>query len=121
VPECPTTDGRLLVFGVWGKGVRVVNSFCPHHDRDAVRPAVRGILGDCAPGKPEGPAPVDREALIGLILSGLPPMSLKLAVLQLAGMGTQEALDKLGVRPDHRSRVITGRTGGTPKRARNRR
>jgi hypothetical protein len=48
-------------------------------------------------------------------------MSLRLALLELAGLSTPDALTKLGVRRDHHSRVIAGRTGGTPKRARNRR
>ena len=109
VPKCPTTDDRLLVFGVWGKGVRVVNSFCPHHDKDAVRAIVRGLVGDCAPGKPDGPAPVDRDALIELALSEMPPTSLRLAMLELAGMSTPDALDKLGIRRENRSRVISGR------------
>jgi uncharacterized protein YjiS (DUF1127 family) len=41
---------------------------------------------------------------------------MRLAMLELAGMSTREALDKLGVRRENRSRVIAGRTGGASKR-----
>jgi hypothetical protein len=64
------------------------------------------------------PAPIDPEALAALALSGMQPMSLKLAMLEMAGVGTREALDKLGVRREHRSRVINGRA---PIRVQNRR
>jgi len=49
------------------------------------------------------------EQLADLAHSGMPPMSLKLALLELSGMSTTAALDDLGVRRENRSRVITGR------------
>jgi hypothetical protein len=52
---------------------------------------------------------IDPAALAELALSGMPPISLKLALLEMAGMSTPEALDKLGVRRENRARVITGR------------
>lgn len=54
--------------------------------------------------KPPGPS--DLQALA---LAAMPPMSLRLALLEMAGMSTPEALDKLGVRRENRSRVIAGR------------
>jgi uncharacterized protein YjiS (DUF1127 family) len=36
-------------------------------------------------------------------------MSMKLALLEMSGMSTPEALDYLGVRRENRSRVIAGR------------
>ena len=65
--------------------------------------------------------PVRHDDLITLALSDLPPMTLRLELLRLAGLGTAEALDKLGVRPDNRARVIGARTGGASKRTRSRR
>jgi hypothetical protein len=54
---------------------------------------------------------IDHDELIALVLSDLPPMTKHLRILQLAGLGTDEALDKLGVRRENRSRVIAGKTG----------
>ena len=60
--------------------------------------------------------------LIALVLEeDMPPMTLRLRLLQLTGMSTPEALDKLGVRRENRSRVISGQTGGASKRMQNRR
>ena len=58
------------------------------------------------------------EQLADLALSGMQPMSLKLALLELSGMSTTAALDKLGIRRENRARVITGRAS---KRMQNRR
>jgi hypothetical protein len=66
-------------------------------------------------------APIDHDELIALALADMPPMTRRLEMLRLAGIGTAEALDKLGVRPDNRARVIGARTGGASKRTRNRR
>lgn len=116
-PLCGTK--RAIEFGVHGSGIRW-NSFCGEHSKDTLRPAMRELLGACMPGK-SAPAPIDREKLITLMLSSLPPMSMRLAVLEMTGMGTTEALDRLGVRREHRSRVIAGRTGGAPKQVQTRR
>lgn len=55
--------------------------------------------------------PVDHDELAALVLADLPPMTKFLRILQMAGLGTAEALDKLGVRRENRSRVIAGKTG----------
>ena len=65
--------------------------------------------------------PIEHDDLIGLALSDMPPMTMRLAMLRLAGLGTPEALDRLGVRRENRSRVIAGLTGGASKRMQNRR
>ena len=85
-----------------------------------MRPYLAKLIGPCMPGGRVGRT-IDRSELIALALTDMPPMTMRLEMLRLAGIGTAEALDKLGVRPDHRARVIGGRTGGAPKRARNRR
>lgn len=107
--DCPVCKAsRSLAFGTWGRGIRWW-SFCGKHPREALEPVLRELLPDCMPG--HGPRrPIDHDELIALLLSGMPAQSLKLAGLEMAGMSTPEALDKLGVRREHRSRVIRDRT-----------
>ena len=59
--------------------------------------------------KPGVSRAVPDDELIAVALAEMPPTSLRLALLEMAGLGTYEALDKLGVRREHRSRVIAGR------------
>jgi hypothetical protein len=99
---------RVLHYRIRGRTVRW-SAYCPHHDADALRPVLRKLLGDCLPSRLTGPAPVDHADLVSLALAPMPPMSLRLALLEIAGMSTGDALDKLGVRRENRSRVITGR------------
>ena len=101
-----------------GKHVRW-RTFC-EHDKDTVRPYLATLIGPCMPGGSRR-EPIRHDDLIALALADIPPKTKELRMLRLAGMSTAEALDKLGVRPDHRARVIGGRTGGAPKRARSRR
>lgn len=105
-PACGTK--RALEFDVPGKSIRW-NSFCGEHDKDALRPVLRDLLGGCLPGKGGQAAPIDHDALIQLALAEMPPTSLRLAMLEMAGMSTPDALDKLGIRRENRSRVILGR------------
>jgi hypothetical protein len=77
--------------------------FCPC-DRDIVRKALAGRLGDHLGGhgrRPVPPAEVDK-----LVTSGLGPVSLRAALLITSGMGTREALDRLGVTRTNRPRVL---------------
>ncbi len=117
VPGCGAL--RALEYDAPGKHVRW-RSFCGTHDKDAVKPHLAKVLGPCMPGGSRRPR-MDNDEVIAAILADLPPMTIKLEVLRLAGLGTVEALDRLGVRPDNRARVIQGRTGGASKRTRNRR
>lgn len=117
VPGCGAS--RSLEYDAPGKHVRW-RSFCGSHDKDAIRPHLARLIGSCMPGGSRR-EPIRHEDLIELALADLPPMTKALRMLQLAGMGTAEALDKLGVRREHRSRVIAGKTGGAPKRVQNRR
>ena len=120
--ECPVPGcgaSRSLEYDAPGKHVRW-RSFCGRHDKDAVRPHLAKLIGSCMPSGSRNRA-IDRDELIELALTDLPPMTMRLEMLRLAGMGTAEALGKLGVRPDNRARVIGGRTGGPSKRTRNRR
>lgn len=102
-PGCPTTDTRLLKFSIRGQGIGWT-SYCPHHDKDTLRPILRRRLKGCIGGR--GPAPIDPAELTELALSGLPPQSLRLGLLEMAGMTTADALAKLGVGPTHKRRVI---------------
>lgn len=53
--------------------------------------------------------PVERADLAALALTDMPPMSLRLILLEMSGLSTPAALDKLGVRRENRARVINGR------------
>ena len=108
VPKCKSR--RALEYDAPGKHVRW-KSFCGHHDKEAMRPYLAALIGPCMPGG-SGRASIKAADLEALALSGLPPMTMRLEMLRLAGVGTAEALDKLGVRPDNRARVIGARTGG---------
>lgn len=74
-----------------------------------MRPHVAKLVGPCMPGGRAGRTSVDLDDLAALALIQMPPTSLRLAMLEMAGYSTREALDKLGVRREHRSRVIAGR------------
>lgn len=112
---------RAIEWDAPGKSVRWrLWCACP---KDAVRKALAAILpAGCLPGRSTRRDPIDHDVLTALALDiSLPPMTLRLRLLEMTGMSTTSALDKLGVRPDHRRRVIDGRTGGPPKWAKNRR
>lgn len=115
VPGCGAS--RSLEYDTPGKHVRW-RSFCGKHDKDAVRPYLAKLIGPCMPGGSRRPR-IENDDLIALALSQMPPMTMRLEMLRLAGLGTAEALDKLGVRRENRSRVIAGRTGGASKRMKN--
>lgn len=55
------------------------------------------------------PAEVSAVDLLELAMLGMPPQSLRLAMLELAGIPTPAALDMLGIGPTHRGRVIRAR------------
>jgi hypothetical protein len=122
--DCPVdgcrTGRRGLEYDAPGKHVRW-KSFCGEHDKDAVRPFLVALIGPCMPSGGSQRLPIRHDELTDLALADLPPMTRQLRMLQLAGMGTQEALDKLRVRRENRSRVIAGKTGGASKRMQNRR
>lgn len=118
---CPIDgNGRLLRWEPRGQGIWW-DSYCPDHPKEVLRPVLRQRLGECMPGRGPRRVPIDHDDLAALALAGLPPMTLRLRLLVLTGMRTQEALDKLGVRRDNRARVIAGRSGAASKRTKNRR
>jgi hypothetical protein len=100
----------------WDVPVRTIrwHSFCNEHDQESLRPALAKLLPSCIPPHRKTRPPIDHDDLIALALdTGIPPMTLRLAILRLAGVGTREALDKLGVRRENRSRVINGHSGAS--------
>lgn len=109
VPGCGAK--RALEYDAPGKHVRW-KSWCGEHDKEAVRPYLAKLVGVCMPGKVYR-EPIRHDDLTALALCSVPPMSLRLALLELAGYGTREALDMLGVRRENRSRVIAGRSGAS--------
>ena len=113
---CPVCQSkRGLQFDVPGKAVRW-RLWCAC-EKDDVRPVLLERIGQCAGGVRKSGLAIKHDDLAALALSGMPAMSLRLALLELSGMSTPDALDKLGVRREHRSRVITGRTnfGASPQ------
>lgn len=114
--DCPVCGAeRSLEWDVPGKAIRW-RSWCAEHDKETLRPALLGRLPDCMPRRQSDRVTVNHEDLVALALDGMPPASMKLALLEMAGMSTREALDKLGIRRENRARVIAGRTGGASKR-----
>lgn len=104
--DCPVKGcgaKRALQYDAPGKHVRW-KSFCGEHDKDAVKPYLVKLVGPCMPSG--GRAAISHDELIALTLAGLPPQSLRLGLLELAGMTTPEALDALGIGPTHKRRVI---------------
>lgn len=101
VPGCKSL--RAIEYDAPGKHVRW-RTFCGHHDRDAVRDHLAALVGPCMPrGRP---APAIRAELVALALADIPPQSLRLGLLELAGMPTSEALARLGIGPTHKRRAI---------------
>jgi hypothetical protein len=50
--------------------------------------------------------PVRHADLIALADADIPPQSLRLGLYELAGVPTSEALDRIGVGPTHKRRVV---------------
>lgn len=86
-----------------GRGIRW-RSFCADHDKDALRPVLKRLLGECMPGRPQWVPPA-RGILTTVALSELPPVAIKVALLNLDGMTLDEAMDKLGIERANRYRV----------------
>ena len=109
--DCPICHAeRALEWDAPGASVRW-RIFCPC-ERDTVRKALAELLPGCLPVRGKDKVPLRHDDLATLALDmSLPAMTLRLRLLQMAGMGTQAALGKLGVRRENRSRVIAGRTG----------
>lgn len=105
VPGCGAK--RALEFDAPGKHVRW-RSFCGEHDKEAVRPHLAKLVGPCMPNGSRRDS-VGPDDLIRLADSNMPPQSLRLAMYEMAGLTTREALDRIGVRRENRSRVINGR------------
>jgi len=101
---------RAIEWSVPPQDARAIpwNVFCGC-GKDAVRPLMRARLGPCMPGGRTGRQEIDPDAVVRLALAKIPPVSLKLALLELTGITTSEALEMLGVRRENRSRVIKDR------------
>jgi hypothetical protein len=100
VPGCGAE--RALEYDAPGKHVRW-RSFCGRHDKEAMRPHLAKLIGSCMPASPQQKR---NDGLIALALADLPPQSLRLGLLEMAGMPTGEALAALGIGPTHKRRVI---------------
>ena len=85
--------------------------------QEAIKAELAKLFPGCAGRRPRRPA-INADDLAALALAEMPPVSLRLAVLEMTGMSTTAALEKLGVRRENRARVINGRAS---KRMQNRR
>jgi hypothetical protein len=86
------------------------NLFCdPRCERNTVRLKLAELLPGCVSARYAPRHSVSSDDLIRIADSSMAPQSLRLAMYEMAGLGTQEALDRMGVRREHRSRVISGR------------
>ena len=105
--DCPypgCRSARSLEYKIRGKSIWW-NSFCDFHDKDVLRPVLRGRV--CLPGQVRTVSVCDVEELA---LSGMTSaQSINLALLELAGYSTGVALDKLGISRQNRPRIIKGR------------
>ena len=101
VPDCRSL--RALEYDAPGKHVRW-RSFCGHHDKEAIRPYLVKLVGQCMPSG-QRVAPIRHADLEALALSGLPPLALKVQMLIYAGMTSTEAMDKLNIERATRYRV----------------
>lgn len=102
VPGCRAE--RSLEYDAPGKHVRW-KSFCGDHDKETVRPYLKKLVGACMPSSGRREA-IRHDEVIDLALADLPPQSLRLGLLELAGLTTGEALRRLGIGPTHKRRVI---------------
>ena len=92
---------RALEYDAPGRHVRW-QRLCGEHDKEAVRPHLAKLVGPCMPS---GRRAIDAD-LVALATADLPPQSLRLGLLEMAGMTTAEALAALGIGPTHKRRVI---------------
>lgn len=74
-------------------------------DRDDVRLKLATMLPGCVSAR-YAPRHAAAKDIVELALADIPPQSLRLGLLELAGMPTSEALSKLGIGATHRRRVI---------------
>lgn len=104
-PVCgpgPATQHEPLSFWRAGKSISWTNHCgC---DRDDVRDKLAAMLPNCMAAR--RPVRVKAADVIALALADVPPQSRQLALLELAGLSTSEALAKIGVGPTHKGRVI---------------
>lgn len=82
------------------------NLFCPC-DRDKVRARLAELLPDCVKARPRQTA-VDSAALAAYALDrSIPELALRVLMLEMSGMGTAEACDRLGISRAQRYRTVS--------------
>jgi hypothetical protein len=113
--NCPLCEvRRALAWDLHGQAIRW-NNFCKC-DRDTLRAELARLLPACMSRRRADRHPVNPDDVEALALSDMPATALRLALLELAGWGTQEALAKLGVHRANHARTIAERTAGASKR-----
>jgi hypothetical protein len=102
---CCGKDRRLSVQAKPGRRHPEWNLHCGC-DRSDVQ-AKLAAAGLAAPLHRRRVPKADPDELAALALADMPPLALRLGLLELAGFGTREALDKLGVTRTNRYRVVS--------------
>ena len=118
--RCPVcnADGKLTLTA---KG-RTLLAFCQkcRASQPDLMAALAKEFPDCFGVRPVRRGGIAAADLVALALAPMPPLSRQLAMLEMAGMSTPDALDKLGVSRQNRYRVVAGRAsfvvaGATPE------
>lgn len=119
---CPLCDARRDPLSIWVQGESVRWSRHCKCDKDEVRVKLAEMLPGCVSAR-YVPRHAAAKDLIELALADIPPQSLRLGLLELAGVPTGEALAKLGIGPTHKNRVLAPlrKLGRLPVAVRNRR
>jgi hypothetical protein len=119
--RCPVCDTKRALSVQVNGAVIVWN--CHHRpacDRGEIRSALAKLLPCVTPAKAKRTS-VDREALIKLAELDLPKTALRIAILQLAGIGSAEARQRLGLKEstyyDALKDLTLRKTGGKPRSA----
>lgn len=104
--DCPVCHAdRSLWFWPTGRYVSW-RTYCDKCDKENVLARLAALLPGCVSPKPPGRRKADPAELISLALADIPAASLRLGLLELAGLPVSEALDRLGIDPKHKSRTV---------------
>jgi hypothetical protein len=103
---CPVC-GSARRLSVQVKGSRPVWNLHCGCDRADVRAKLAAILPGCVSARYSPKRSASPDELVALALADMPPQSLRLGLLEIAGMSTTEALGKLGITRTNRYRVVS--------------
>lgn len=117
-PACQSRGKLAISVGERARAVMHCHARSCHDDwAGTLRPALirAGVSEQCISGAARRGAGkmVLADEMKAIVLAKMPPVSMRLALLELAGLETSEALDLLGVRRENRARTIRERPSKT--------